>query len=130
MCSSNTLTTPNTGMGIISVANPNLDGTGTIVDIITGASNGTMINMITVKSQTTNAQGIVRLFLFDGITYFLIQEVMVPATQPTEVVPSFQADIYLPIFLKSGYIIAAATDKTETFTVAAYGIDHTSCGCA
>jgi len=82
MCGTNKMYTANTGRIIVNTANSNLDGTGTITPLITGAGNGTEIGSITVKSQQANAQGMVRIFLWNG-AYCLLQEIMVPANVPT-----------------------------------------------
>ena len=56
--------TANTGKVLISTANSNLDGTGTLGTVLTAASNGTLIKAITVKAQVNTTEGMVRLFLF------------------------------------------------------------------
>ncbi len=126
---SNSKTSPNVVVGFLDTANGNLDGTGTIVDLVTGASNGTPIKRVLIKSQGITTQGMIRFFINDGTNYFLIQEVPVPATQPGAVVPTFGVDVSMPIFLKSGYVLSASTEQGEPFTVAAFGSDITECSC-
>lgn len=67
--------TPRVGVGSVSTTNTNRDGTGTIVDIITGASSGTKINEVVIKSTNDPADSIVTLFLNDGSTNWLFDEV-------------------------------------------------------
>ena len=69
--------TGNTAIAVISVANTNLDGTGTIVDIITGAGSGTLVKKITIKAQGSTTQGMVRIFLKISSTYYLLREIEV-----------------------------------------------------
>ncbi|MBI4645565.1 MAG: hypothetical protein HY738_02960 [Bacteroidia bacterium] len=78
--------TANTGLAIISTANSNLDGSGTIADLITAANYGTLIKRITIKAQGTTTQGMVRIFHRDaGGTTWLMREVEIPAiTQSSE----------------------------------------------
>lgn len=67
--------TPRVGFGSVSTANTNRDGTGTIVDIITGASTGTKINEVVIKSTGDPADSILTLFLYDGSTSRLFDEI-------------------------------------------------------
>lgn len=67
--------TPRMGIASVSTANTNRDGTGTIVDILTGASSGTKISEVVIKSTGRPADSIVTLFLFDGVTNWLFDEI-------------------------------------------------------
>lgn len=116
--------TSNTGMGLISTANSNLDGTGTIVTIIIGASNGTYIETISVKALGNTTKGMVRLFLTDGSTFTdLVAEINVPAKIQSSVDQSFSSTIRVDFMLKSGWSIAASTEKGESFAIVAEGLD-------
>ncbi len=70
--------TANTGFAVIDTANTNLDGTGTIGSVITGASNGTLIKTITVKALDNTTNGMVRLFIYNGTNKRLISEIEIP----------------------------------------------------
>jgi hypothetical protein len=48
--------TANTGMVKISTANSNLDGSGTLGTVLTGASNGTLIKTVTVKATSNTVR--------------------------------------------------------------------------
>jgi len=63
------LLTANTGIVTISVANPNLNGTGTLVTLITGAENGTIVKSVIVKAAMPVTTGMVRLFVGPDGTY-------------------------------------------------------------
>ena len=67
--------TPRIGVASVSTANTNRDGTGTIVDIITGVAAGTKINEVVIKSTGNPADSIVTLFVYDGTTSWLFDEV-------------------------------------------------------
>lgn len=54
----------------VSTANTARDGTGTIVDILTGASGGTKIERIKVISTADPADSIVNIFRHNGTSYF------------------------------------------------------------
>lgn len=113
----------NTGIGVISTANTNLDGTGTLVNILTGASNGTLIKTVTIKARVSTTQGMVRLFIYDGFNTKLLLEVEIPAVTKSASEPAFEITIPLNLTLKSGCILKASTEKAETFNVIAEGLN-------
>lgn len=118
--------TPNTGMVTISTANSNLDGTGTLGTVITGASNGTLIKTITIKAIVTTTQGMVRIFVDDakgGIV--LLKEIEIPAAIKSATDPAFEITLPLYFKLKSTYILKASTEKAESFNVIAEGQNWT-----
>lgn len=115
--------TANTGVVTISTANSNLDGTGTLGTVLTGASNGTLIKSVIIKAQTNTTQGMIRLFVNGGGATELIAEIEVPAVTKSSVDPSYELFMPLNYALKSGYILKAATQNAETFNVIAEGLD-------
>lgn len=118
--------TGNTGMARISAANSNLNGTGTVVDVITGASNGTFIETITVKAVGNTTRGMVRLFLSDGATFTdLLAEIDIPAVVQSSIDQAFSTTLQVDFMLLSGYKIRAATQNAESFNVIAEGTDIT-----
>lgn len=115
--------TVNTGMATISTANSNLDGTGTLGTVLTGASNGTLIKSITIKAQTSTTEGMVRLFVYDGANNRIMYEVPVPAVTKSATAQSFVKTLYLNYRLEAGFILKASTQNAETFNVLAEGLD-------
>jgi len=113
--------TGTTVIGVISTANANLNGTGTIVDIITGTGSGTLIKKITIKAQGTTTQGMIRIYFKAAGTYYLKQEVLVPAFTQDSKHRTFIAEINVPFYLKAGYLLSASTEKGETFIVTIEG---------
>jgi len=105
----------------ISTANTARDGSGTLVDIVTGAGNGTLIQRIEVIATGITTAGMVRLFLFDGTNNRLYVEIAVTAITPSGTVAAFSASLTpqpaLP--LKSGWKLKAAPHNGETFNVMA-----------
>jgi hypothetical protein len=69
--------TANTGFATISTANPNLDGSGALENVITAAANGTVIQSLVIKALGATTPGMVRLFLYDGTNTKLIREIPV-----------------------------------------------------
>lgn len=122
---------PVIGVALIDTANPNLDGTGAIVDVVAGGADGTRIDSLRVKAIGTTTAGMVRLFLStdNGVTYQLWREIPVAAITPSATVAAFEEDILLddpgtskPLLLPSAdYILAAATENAEDFQVFAHG---------
>lgn len=108
-------TTPRVGFAAVSVANTNRDGTGTIVDAITGVAAGTRIERVVVITTGNPADSIVTMFLFDGSTYRLFDEFDLgdPAAASTTV-PGWRtekaySDIILPsASWKIGFAITVA----------------------
>ena len=66
--------TPRIGFGAVSTANTARDGTGTIVDILVGASTGTRINEIVLQATGDPADSIVTFFIHDGTSSRLFDE--------------------------------------------------------
>lgn len=66
--------TPRSGVAAVSTANTGRDGTGTIVDILTGVATGTKIERVVLQATGDPADSIVTLFLHNGTSYFLFDE--------------------------------------------------------
>ena len=111
--------TPQNALVQVSASNANRDGTGTIVDVLTAAANGTRCDDITITAVGTTTSGVVRLFLFDGASTRLWKEIMIPANTPSTSISVFTIDIKgLALILKSGWKLRASTNNAETFNIA------------
>jgi hypothetical protein len=95
-------TTPRIGVAAVSTANTNRDGTGTIVDVLTGVSAGTRIERVTLEATVNPADSLVTMFLYNGSTYFVFDDFDIgdPAAATTTV-PGFRteraySDLILP----------------------------------
>lgn len=122
--------TPRCGVGQVSVANTNRDGTGTIATIFTAGAKGSRIDAIDLKAVATTTVGMVRLFIHDGTSARLLTELPVTAITPSATLPSWEAQLnvntmtqVLPLILPTGYSLRAASEKAETFNVIALGGD-------
>ena len=122
--------TPRCGVGQVSTANTNRDGTGTIAIILTAGANGSRIDAIDLKAVGTTTAGMLRLFVHDGTSARLLTEVNVGAVTPSSTQPSWEAQLntntmtqVLPLVLPTGYSLRASTEKAETFNVIALGGD-------
>lgn len=126
----NYASTPKCGIGQISTANTNRDGTGTIGTIFTAGASGSRIDAINIKATGTTTAGMIRLFIHDGANARLLTEVPVIAITPSGTLPSWEAQLntntmtqVLPLVLPTGYSLRAATNNAETFNVIALGGD-------
>lgn len=115
--------TPNCGVGQVSVANASRDGTGTINTVFTAGASGSRIDTVTVKSTGTVTDGMVRLYIHDGVNARLYTEVPIVATIPSASVAAFETGIKLDLVIPTGYSLRASTEKAETFNVIAVGGD-------
>lgn len=118
--------TANTGIGQVTTANSNLNGTGDFGNVLTAASNGTNIQSVTVKSIVNTSAGMIRLFIYDGSTNYLYKEIPVPAVTKSGTAHSFSArEIFggNDFALESGFILKASTQVGETMNVIAEGLD-------
>jgi hypothetical protein len=107
-----------TGMVVMTAANTNLDGSGTLYTVYTAASNGTYIKNVYIKAQGNTTEGMIRLFLNDGAQgNYLLAEINVPAITKSGTNPTFEAVVPLNISLKSTYLLKASTQNAETFNV-------------
>lgn len=62
------------GIAAVSTANTGRDGTGTIVDALTGVAAGTRIERVALQATGDPADSIVTMFIFNGSTYFIFDE--------------------------------------------------------
>jgi hypothetical protein len=123
--------TPRNGFAQLSTANTNLDGTGTIENVIAGGSSGTRIESLSVKATATTTAGMIRIFIHDGSNTRLFTEIQVSPAIPSATVKAFEANLnsaqnpdILPIILpSSSFILKASTHNAETFVVRAQGGD-------
>lgn len=66
--------TPRIGVAAVSAANTNRDGTGTIVDVLTGVAAGTRVERVVLQTTGNPADSIVTMYIHNGTSYFLFDE--------------------------------------------------------
>lgn len=120
--------TPNVGIAQISTANTARDGTGTIGTVLTAGASGSRVDAIDLKATGTTTAGMIRLFVHNGTTAYLLTEVPVLAVTPSGTSPAWEAQLntntmtqVLPLILPTGYSLRASTNNAETFNVIAIG---------
>lgn len=123
--------TPRIGFGSVSTANTNYDGTGTIVDVLTGAAAGTRVDRLVLQATGNPADSTVTIFLYDGTTYRLFDTIDIgdPAAASTTVAGYRFEKVYYDLVLPSAsWKVAAAVTVALTsgvLDVFAFGADLT-----
>lgn len=117
--------TPRIGLAQVSAANTNRDGTGTVVDVLTGGTNGTKITEVVVDATVTTTAGMVRLYLFDGTNTRLFDEISVAAATPSASVKTTRVStLYQNLTLPNNtWRLRASTHNAEVINVIAFGAD-------
>jgi hypothetical protein len=119
--------TSRTGSVQVATANTNRDGTGTVVDVLTGVAAGTKVFEVVVQATGTTTAGMVRLYYFDGTNTRLLDEVPVTAVTPSASAAAFRARrVYDNLIIAgSTHKLQASTHNAETFNVIASAGDLT-----
>jgi hypothetical protein len=122
---------PRIGLGSVTVANTARDGSGTLVNVLTGVAAGTRIERIVLTATNDPADSTVTMFLFDGTTNWLFDEVDLnnpaagSATATTFRWEKRYSDLVLP---SASWIFKAAITVALTagaINVEAFGADLT-----
>ena len=115
--------TPIVGMAQVSVANTNRDGTtGTYVTLLTAGSSGTRVAEIVTQGTVTTTAGMVRLFLTDGTTTRMFDEVSIAAATVSGTVKGNRVSTtYTNLVIPSGWSIKASTHNAEAINIWALG---------
>jgi hypothetical protein len=117
--------TPVIGCVEISTANTGRDGSGTLGTVITGSTNGTRVNRITIQAIETTTAGMIRLFINTGAAILLWKEIPVTAITGSATVIEYTYTLELlgerALNLPSGYSLDASTEVAESFNVIAEG---------
>jgi hypothetical protein len=116
---------PEIGMNQVSAANTNRDGTtGTYVTLVTAAASGTRIAEIVAQATVTTTAGMVRLFLTDGSTTRMFDEIAIAAaTVSASVKGTRVSTLYTNLVLPSGWSMKASTHNAEAINLFALGAD-------
>lgn len=123
--------TPKVETIVLSVANANLDGSGTLgVGSFTAGSNGSMIEKVSLNAKETTTQGMVRLFLYNGADYAFVGEIPVSAKTPSDTATSFSLVVdksvnpIFPMVIPTGTSLYASTGKAESMDLTMFGGDY------
>lgn len=118
-------TTPRIGAVSIATADSSYTAPTNVGTVLTGVAAGTRIAEVVVKCAATSAAAIVRLFLYDGTTYWLFDEVTVAAATGSSTVQQTRVSvIYNNLILPSAsWSLRATTSVSQTTHVTAFGAD-------
>jgi hypothetical protein len=102
----------------VTTANTNRNGTGAIVTVFTAGASGSRIDDISIDAVATTTAGVVRLFINDGTTSYLWQEILVTAVTPstTQAIWSYTL-LNQALVIPTGWSLRASTNNTETFNI-------------
>lgn len=118
------------GMARATAANTNRDGTGTVYTLVTGGTNATRVDRVTVTALVTTTAGMWRFYIFDGTNYRLIKEAAVSAVTPSGTVAAFAYEWVRPttdtppmalLDVPSGSFLVVSTNNAEAADFVAYG---------
>ena len=117
--------TPKVGVVVISTANTNRDGNGTLGTVFTAGASGSRIERVQIKAQATTTSGMVRLFVHNGTTAYLLTEIQVVPVTPSGTVSAYEATFVFDggLVIPTGYSLRASTNNAESFNVIALGGD-------
>lgn len=119
--------TPRMGSVSVSTADSSYTAPTNVGILLTGVTAGTRISEIVVKIAlgTISTASVVRLFLHDGSTYFLFDEILLPAVTPSASIASTRAtatynNLILP---SSSWSLRCTTSVSQATHVTALGAD-------
>jgi hypothetical protein len=112
-------------MVLLSTANPNRDGTGTTVSLLTAGASGSRIDRVVIKAVASTTIGMIRFYIFNGSVTRLLTEIAVSAVSPTAGSETFELDFVFDngLLLQNGSSLVASTNNAEQFNVFAFGGD-------
>ena len=123
--------TPKFGSATLTTADTSLTAPTTVGTIVTAGASGTRIDYIEIQGVATTVAGLINLFVYDGTTYMLWQQVPVIAITSSTTAPAFAAALssnsnanIMPLTLPTGHSLRAAASVAQTgVRVTAYGGD-------
>lgn len=120
--------TPRAAAVAISSADTSRTAPASVGTVFTAGGLGSRIENVVIQATGTTTAGVVRLWLYNGSSYFLLEEVLVTAITPSTSISAFRAtrSYALPgneLFLATGWSLRATTNNAEAFVVIANGGD-------
>lgn len=120
--------TPRVGTVSVATADSSMTAPTNVGTVLTGVAAGTRISEVVVKLALTGSAStasVVRLFLFDGTTYWLFDEIVCPANTGSASVASTRvATTYTNLVLPSAsWSLRATTSVSQATHVTALGAD-------
>lgn len=121
--------TPVFGATLLTTADTSLTAPSTVGTVLTAGSNGTRIDYIDIQGVANTVAGIVNLFIYDGTTYHLWQQIPIVAVTSSTTATAFSTTTstnnspnVMPMIIPTGYSLRATTTVAQTgLKVLAYG---------
>lgn len=122
--SPNFAATPKVGCVAISTADTSRTTPTNFGIVFTAGSSGSRIDEVNIVATGATTANVVRLFLYNGTEYFLLQEVMIAALTPSNIAPVVTyVSTFSNLMLPSGWSLRASTNNSEGYDVNAFGGD-------
>lgn len=116
--------TPKIGAVSVATADSSYTAPSSVGTVLTAGSSGTRIAEVVCKSAATSAAAIVRLFLYDGTTYWLFDEVTIAAATGSSTVQQTRVSTtYNNLIIPSGWSLRATVSVSQATHVTALGAD-------
>lgn len=123
--------TPKLGSALLTTADTSLTAPATVGTVFTAGTSGSRIDYIEIQAVATTIAGMVNLFVYDGATYILWQQIPIVAVTASTTSQAFVANLssngnanVMPLNIPTGYSLRATTSVAQTgIRVIAYGGD-------
>jgi hypothetical protein len=117
--------TPRIGAVSIATADSSYTAPTNVGTLLTGVTAGTRVNEIVIKCAATSAAAVVRIFLYDGTTYWLFDEVLVAAATGSSTVVQFRTRVTYDnlVLPSSSWSVRVTTSVSQATHVTAFGAD-------
>jgi len=118
----------NTGIATIGTGTSSMTGGGSTLLLAAGAAaagfNGTLLKKVTIKSTAVNEDSIVRLFVKDkGSNYILLTEINIAKDSPAAINEAYEFEATLNFSLQPDYSIYASVSMSNNFNIIAEALD-------
>lgn len=117
--------TPRIGAVSISTQETSLTAPTNVGILLTGVAAGTRVNEIVVKCAANFAASVIRVFLHDGVSYFLFDEIVLTAVASSNTAASARvSSTYSNLILPSAsWSVRVSTTIAQATHVTALGAD-------
>jgi hypothetical protein len=116
--------TPRVGSANVATADSSYTSPSNVGTVLTAGASGTRIAEVVVKCAATSAAALIRLWLYDGSTYHLFDEITVAAaTGSSTVAQTRVSTVYSNLVIPTGWSLRATTSVSQSTNVVALGAD-------
>jgi hypothetical protein len=116
--------TPRCSSVSISTADTSRTAPTNVGTLFTAGASGSRIDEIDITAAGTSTNNVVRIFIYNGTTYFLLQEIVITPITPSASIASFTTAItFNSLVVPSGSSVRVTTNNAEAYHVTAFGGD-------